>query len=236
MFVGTPSSHPLGTKRQHTRLDLTGFYSGRLSRMRYPRWIRPHFRGFSTGNMGLNLAHDLPGTAPFHNHYVMLHSRKPPREFPKAVSSPVQKALQLALATSNGLVNFSWSPQQSLPPVLSSSSDDDDVYSATVFLKGRNVIELEGLTVSNVQEAVHRITNPGSTIHPDGAVQPLYIYVCTHAARDCRCGDIGSSVSEALRKEVDRRGLNAVVKLGETGHVGGHKLDFLDSRPCTEPN
>ena len=203
--------------------------------MRYLRRIRPHFRGFSTGNVPrLNPAHDLAGTAPFHDHYVMLHSRKPPQEFPKAVSSPTQKALQLALAPSNGLVNFSWSPQQSLPPILSSS--DEEVYSATAFSRGGNVIELEGLTVSNVQEAVQRITNPRSMIHPGDAVQPLYIYVCTHAARDCRCGDIGSSVSGALRKEIDKRGLTAAVKLGETGHVGGHKLDFLDSHPRVKPN
>jgi len=61
------------------------------------------------------------------------------------------------------------------------------------------------------------------------AMRPLHIYVCTHAARDCRCGDIGSSVAEAFRKEIDRRGLTSLVKLGETGHVGGHKLSSPDS-------
>jgi len=202
--------------------------------MHYLRWMRPRVRGFSTRNVGLNPAHHLVGTAPFHDHYVMLHSRNPPREFPKAVSSPVQRALQLALAPSNGSVNFSWSPRQSLPPAP--SSPDDEVYSATAFSKGGNVIELEGLTVSNIQEAVQRITSPRLMIHPGDTVRPLYIYVCTHAARDCRCGVIGSSVSEALRKEIDRRGLATIVKLGETGHVGGHKLGFLDSRPYTKPN
>ena len=202
--------------------------------MRYLRWTRPYVRGFSTRNVGLNSAHHLAGTAPFHDHYVMLHSRKPPREFPKAVSSPVQKALQLALAPSNGSVNFSWSPQQRLPPTP--SSPDDEVYFATAFSKGGNVIELEGLTVSNIQEAAQRITNPRLMIHPSDTVRPLYIYVCTHAARDCRCGDIGSSVSDALRKEIYRRGLAAAVKLGETGHVGGHKLGFIDSHHYMKPN
>ena len=190
--------------------------------MRHIRRIRPHFREFSTANVGLNTARDLAGTTPFHNHYVMLHSQKRPKEFPKVVSSPVQKALQLALAPSNGLVNFSWSLQQSLPPI--SSSSDDEVYSATAFSRGGNVIELEGLTVFNVQEAVQRIINPRSTVQPDDAMRPLYIYVCTHAARDCRCGDIGGSVSEALGKEIEKRGLTSAVKLGETGHVGGHQL------------
>lgn len=192
--------------------------------MRYPRCIRPHLRGFSTANATRD---PLVGTAPFHDYYVMLHSRNPPREFPKVVSSPVQKALQLALVPSNGLVNFSWSPQQHLPPLP--SSPDEEIYSATAFSKGGNVIELEGLTLSKVQEAVQRITSPSSMAHHGDTMRPLYIYVCTHAARDCRCGDTGGLVVEALRKEVGRRGLTSVVKLGETGHVGGHKLSFFDS-------
>ena len=184
--------------------------------------IRPHFRGFSTANV--NPAQDLAGTVPVHDHYVMLHSRNPPREFPKAISSPVQKALQLALAPSNGLVNFSWSPRQSLP-VLSPSTGEE-VYSAAAFSKGGGVIELEGLTLSNLQDTVQRITGPRLMAQHGGAARPLYIYVCTHAARDCRCGNIGSSVAEVLREEIGRRGLTSVVKLGETGHVGGHKLSF----------
>lgn len=193
--------------------------------MRHLRCARPRFRGFSTAST--NPAQNLIGTVPVHEHYVLLHSRNPPQEFPKVVSS-VQKALQLALASSKGLVNFSWSPQQNLPRPPSSS--DEEAYSATSFSKGGNITKLEGLTVSNVQEAVRRITNPWSTVQHDDTVRPLYIYVCTHAARDCRCGDVGGLVIEAFRKEVYRRGLISVVKLGETGHVGGHKLISLNSR------
>ena len=189
--------------------------------MRYLRSVQSHFRRFSTTNMSLNPA-GLAGTAPFHDYYVMLHSRNPPREFPKVVSSSVQKALQLGLTPSNGLVNFSWSPQQSPSPL--SSSFDEEVYSATAFSKAGRVIALEGLSLSNVQQAVQQITNPNSTVRPIDAAQPLYIYVCTHAARDCRCGDTGGLVAAAFRREIDQRRLTSVVKLGETGHVGGHKL------------
>jgi hypothetical protein len=92
------------------------------------------------------------------------------------------------------------------------------------------VIELEGLTISNVQEAVQRVTSPRSTVQSCRGARPLHIYVCTHAARDCRCGDVGGSVAEALREEIDKRGLASTVRLGETGHVGGHKLSFFDPR------
>jgi len=164
---------------------------------------------------------------PAHDYYVLLHSRNPPREFPRIVSSPVKNALQLTLTPSNGLVNFSWSPQQSLPPILPSS--DEEVYSATSFSKWGSIVELEGLTLFNIQDAVQRITTPRLSVERGGAVRPLYIYVCTHAARDCRCGDVGGLVAEAFRKEIGRRGITSVVKLGETGHVGGHKSSSPDS-------
>lgn len=188
--------------------------------MRYLGRVQPHFRRLSTSSTVSGPTQDLAGTTPFHNYYVMLHSRNPPREFPKVVSSSVQKALQLALVPSKGLVNFSWSPQQSLPPPLSSG---EEVYSATAFSKAGNLIELEDVSLSNVQEAVQQITGLSSTARHNSGVHPLYIYVCTHAARDCRCGDAGGSVAEAFRQEIDRRELTSVVKLGETGHVGGHK-------------
>lgn len=190
--------------------------------MLYLRRARSHFRRLSTKTVGPNRAQDLAATAPYHDYYVMLRSRHPPGEFPKVVSSPVQKALQLALAPSNGLVNFSWSSQQSPPPL--SSPSDEEVYSATSFSKDGHVIELGGLALSNIREAVQHITTPNPMGLSGGVAWPLYIYVCTHAARDCRCGDVGSSVAEAFRKEINWRQLDSIVKLGETGHVGGHQL------------
>ena len=52
------------------------------------------------------------------------------------------------------------------------------------------------------------------------------ILVCTHDARDCRCGTTGRDVADALRKEVWRRaseGEEVRWKVCEVGHVGGHK-------------
>ncbi|WRT70947.1 uncharacterized protein IL334_007946 [Kwoniella shivajii] len=49
------------------------------------------------------------------------------------------------------------------------------------------------------------------------------ILVCTHGSRDCRCSDRGGPLVEALREEVERRGVGDKVKIGEIAHVGGHK-------------
>lgn len=56
-----------------------------------------------------------------------------------------------------------------------------------------------------------------------GHREKLFLYVCTHGSRDCRCGDCGGDVARALQREIDRRGVGQDVFLGEVAHVGGHK-------------
>lgn len=51
----------------------------------------------------------------------------------------------------------------------------------------------------------------------------LFLYVCTHGSRDCRCGDAGGEVARALRSQVAERGVGDEVCIGEVAHVGGHK-------------
>ena len=56
-----------------------------------------------------------------------------------------------------------------------------------------------------------------------GDGRKLFLYVCTHGSRDCRCGDCGGAVARALRREIDSRGVAREVFLGEVAHVGGHQ-------------
>jgi hypothetical protein len=91
--------------------------------------------------------------------------------------------------------------------------------------------------MSNVDEIAEKLrrhaTDPPPTV---GSVAPeagkVHIYVCTHGARDCRCGEMGGKVFTALREDLDRRiradpgGPAERVVLGEVGHVGGHVLVF----------
>lgn len=50
-----------------------------------------------------------------------------------------------------------------------------------------------------------------------GVAQGKEVIVCTHTARDCRCGDIGGDLVTSLRQS------DAEVKVTECSHVGGHK-------------
>lgn len=56
-----------------------------------------------------------------------------------------------------------------------------------------------------------------------GKKEQVEIVVCTHGSRDCRCGDKGGALVDALKEEIGRRGLEGKVKVGEVAHVGGHK-------------
>lgn len=64
----------------------------------------------------------------------------------------------------------------------------------------------------------------------DAAPQQTHIFVCTHRTRDCRCGDIGEPLYDALLREIKRRRLGGELKAGTDGvriarvaHIGGHK-------------
>ncbi|KAM0752670.1 hypothetical protein T439DRAFT_323284 [Meredithblackwellia eburnea MCA 4105] len=60
-----------------------------------------------------------------------------------------------------------------------------------------------------------------------------HIYVCTHASRDCRCGDLGEPLYQALVKEARWRKIGGAmgegddngdgVRIGRISHIGGHK-------------
>jgi hypothetical protein len=54
-------------------------------------------------------------------------------------------------------------------------------------------------------------------------VKKTWILVCTHGARDCRCGASGPAVVEAMREYVHQKGLERSVVVGEVSHVGGHR-------------
>ena len=94
-------------------------------------------------------------------------------------------------------------------------------------------MEVPEVSLENLDEVETRLR-----MHADGALvqelpEEIHMYVCTHGARDCRCGTIGGDVVRALRKEIARRveldpsGVVGRVVVGEVGHVGGHQLSYF---------
>jgi hypothetical protein len=163
---------------------------------------------------------ELPGTAPPHRLYILLHTSNPPAEYAPRISSKVQRALQLNILKLGGLVNFSWSADQ---PVFSNAGgvQETETYAATAFsLFGR--LDIPSLSLQNMDQVVEKLRRHADAPSVTHTSNDVHLYVCTHGARDCRCGDRGQPLVTALREEVARRNLKQV-RVGEVGHVGGHK-------------
>ncbi|KAN0082538.1 Sucrase/ferredoxin-like domain containing protein [Tylopilus felleus] len=176
----------------------------------------------------------LAGTAPVHRCYVFLHTPQPPSTYPAKYTTPVQRKLQLATAPWGGAVNFAWSPSQpvhSHPP----AEEHPHAYHLTAFSTARGKLEIEAVSLANTEdvgEALREHVEPRGTAGAS-SVSPqsndIHLYVCTHGARDCRCGNTGGAVARAIRAELDRRKQRDAldpsirVKLAEVAHVGGHE-------------
>ncbi|KAH9067908.1 Sucrase/ferredoxin-like-domain-containing protein [Lactarius vividus] len=175
----------------------------------------------------------LAGTVPLHQAYILLHGRDSPRSFPSRVTSPLLVTLRQYASRWSALVNVAWVPPSnstrhlSVPP---SGSQDTEVYSLLTFAHSRAGLQIPSVTMDNLDEVCSRLHDymerpPTRVVDSDD----LYLYVCTHGARDCRCGEWGSKVADALRNEIHRRkeieptGKYSRVVVGEVGHVGGHQ-------------
>jgi hypothetical protein len=175
----------------------------------------------------------LAGTVPLHQAYILLHGSDSPRSFPSRVTSPLLVALRQYALRWSALVNVAWvPPSNSIRPISITPGDsqDTEVYSLQAFARGCAGLQIPSVTMDNLDEVCSRLCNyierPSTEVVHSG---DLNLYVCTHGARDCRCGEWGSKVADALRIEIHRRkemeptGKYSRVVVGEVGHVGGHQ-------------
>ena len=174
----------------------------------------------------------LPGTVAYHNTYIMLHTRTPPPSFPARVQSKLQRALQLRTSRWGGIVNHAWLPEDSEPGATPEWDDPThESYRVSVFSTSRGFLEIPRVSMENLDEVAavlqHHSEKPLREPVDVVATSPLYFYVCTHGERDCRCGETGGAVFDALREGIDKRGYGDIMKVGALGHVGGHKYVLL---------
>jgi Sucrase/ferredoxin-like len=178
----------------------------------------------------------LAGTVPLHQAYILLHGHHSPRTFPSRVTSPLLLELRRQALRWSALVNFAWVPSNTVgsgPNPPSDGVGNSDTYDLLAFSRNRTVLQMPSVTMDNLGEACTRLDGhlkgtPASMVDqdPNGS---LFLYVCTHGARDCRCGEWGIKVADSLREEVRRRkeieptGKYSRVVVGEVGHVGGHQ-------------
>ncbi|KAF5310073.1 hypothetical protein D9619_010335 [Psilocybe cf. subviscida] len=153
-------------------------------------------------------------SAPVHTAYVLLHAPRPPAEFPTKYNTRLSLELAMRAKKWGATVNFSWLDAQT------ALGATEERQSATVFSERGGRLEIPHVSLQNLNEVEAAISEHVQRSAPTELTpEEVHIYVCTHGARDCRCGERGKEVVEALRRSVtDPR-----IKIGEVGHVGGHK-------------
>lgn len=125
-----------------------------------------------------------------------------------------------------GIVNFAWFGE---PPLSrKSTAEDEEVLSGVAYTSNGGRLTLPNVSLSTMDAVVERIVShmEATSIQPD-TQDHIDILVCTHGARDCRCGDKGGKVHQALKDELGKLNKDAEgmpqVRVGEVAHVGGHK-------------
>ncbi|KAG6835158.1 hypothetical protein H0H93_004353 [Arthromyces matolae] len=166
---------------------------------------------------------NLYGTAPYHKSYILLHASEPPSQFPSRFSTPLQKELQLRVMKWGGLVNFSY-----YGPTTGTHSQALTAFST---LGGR--LDIPELSMQNIDEVARMLERHAYAVTTEGqgseAEDEVHLLVCTHGARDCRCGEMGGELVKELRKaaadleKTNDHGFSGSIKVGEVAHVGGHK-------------
>jgi len=95
---------------------------------------------------------------------------------------------------------------------------------ATDILVFPEKIRYVSVTSSDIPEIISDMKN--NTISKKLKTDTLmgkYVFVCSHQARDNRCGYCGPLLAKQFKEEMEKKNLSDVVKVEEISHVGGHK-------------
>ncbi|BGP40817.1 hypothetical protein JCM10450v2_004820 [Rhodotorula kratochvilovae] len=132
-----------------------------------------------------------------------------------------------------GPVGQEWDPQRSKLDKPDEGAAEE-VYSATLYPDFLHIPSLSISSLPSFESTYLSLPPPpsASLTSPSTPSSPArtHIFVCTHAMRDCRCGDLGEPLYAALVREAKRRKVGGELRDGEEGvriarvaHIGGHK-------------
>lgn len=192
----------------------------------------------------------LAGTVPLHKSYTLIHHPLAPSSssFPSRPDksfSTLYQSLLVRATRHGGLINFCWTaddqPDSQYSTMVERDVSPEEFYHATIFISGEKGlarrIDVPELSLEYLSEYDSLLENASSprflSAQPDSSHE-VHIYVCTHGTRDCRCGDKGPALIQALKTEIQvRKSASSVdnrkegfwdrIKIGEIAHVGGHK-------------
>lgn len=152
------------------------------------------------------------GTVPEHQAFLFLHTKRPPATWPGRIEmfSPFYNEMKGKMKELNGFATLAYTDGDE-----SGDWTDPETCSATLYKMGSGAADLSNVSTSTDLTSVE--TSAGS--------RKVHFYVCTHGSRDCRCGDVGGNVVDALKEELgqlpeaSKTGISGV---SEVAHIGGH--------------
>ena len=161
----------------------------------------------------------LEGTVKPLGCYIFLHSPEPPSTFQSVHHTALSRELLLRAAKWGGMINFSYTEGGGK---LSAASDKQ---AATVFSQRGGRLDIPDVSLENLDDIEGRISNYLNGPVTKSTSATAHLYVCTHGARDCRCGERGQQVYDALVRAVreSTSSLAKNIEVSAVGHVGGHK-------------
>ncbi|GAA6007049.1 uncharacterized protein JCM10292_003441 [Rhodotorula paludigena] len=191
------------------------------------------------------------GSGPAYPRHLLIHANQPATSWPSHLEavSPLYRQLGKRFAAHPGLakLGFSFTDAGSEPveeqwDVTRSKFDEpreggrEERYSATVYPDFLHIPDFSLSSLASFEELYLSLppsapaSVSSSSTEPSSAPVRTHIFVCTHGSRDCRCGDLGEPLYQALLREVRRRKLGGELRDGQDGvriarvaHIGGHK-------------
>jgi hypothetical protein len=83
-----------------------------------------------------------------------------------------------------------------------------------------------GVTIADLPELVktHLVGGQICAHLRHETISQKYVFVCTHLARDARCGQCGPELARRFTTELTERDLSQQVTVRHSSHVGGHRF------------
>ncbi|BGP25330.1 ferredoxin [Rhodotorula toruloides] len=190
------------------------------------------------------------GSAPQYPRHLVIHTPHPTSTWPSHLESvshlyrelgqrwakhPELSKLGFGMSDGGtGPVEEQWDSRKSKfdePAEL--GEDKEERYSATLYPDFLQIPDLSPSSIASFESLYRSLPSPQPIQPSSGTISApprTHIFVCTHTTRDCRCGDLGEPLYQALLKEIQRRKLGGELRDGEDGvriarvaHIGGHK-------------
>ncbi|GJN91172.1 hypothetical protein Rhopal_004190-T1 [Rhodotorula paludigena] len=191
------------------------------------------------------------GSGPAYPRHLLIHANQPATRWPSHLEavSPLYRQLGKRFAAHPDLAKLGFSftdagnwPVEEQWDAARTKFDEpregggEERYSATVYPDFLHIPDFSLSSLASFEELYRSLPPPApasvssSSTEPSTAPARTHIFVCTHGSRDCRCGDLGEPLYQALLREIRRRKLGGELRDGQDGvriarvaHIGGHK-------------